>query len=105
MEFTGNEDHNISLDDAARFTAAYRNARGETFLGGFFGKDAIREILEQSNCAGIRIYNAIDDDNNGTYVIVGVTADNKDMTEGKIAEFIIGCPPNCDSESPLAVSS
>jgi len=105
MAFTGNENHNIGLDDATRFTAAYREAEGEIFLGGFFGKEAIKSILDQDNCVGLRIYNAINDNDNRTFVVVGVSADSKDIASGRLAEFAIGCPPNCDPESPLGVVS
>jgi len=105
MTFTGNENHSISLNDATRLTATYRETNGEEFLGGYFGQEAIKSILNQNGCVGIRIYNAIDDNDRPTFVLVGVTADNNDMTGGELAEFMIGCPPNCDSGSPLAVTT
>jgi hypothetical protein len=105
MAFTGNEGHDINLNDAIRFTATYRETKGDEFLGGFFGKEAIKNILNQQGCAGIRIYNAIDDNNKRTYVLVGVTSDNVDMTGGELAEFLIGCPPHCPDGSPLAGTS
>lgn len=105
MAFTGNEPHNISLQDAVRFTATYREEHGGGFLGGFFGKEAIKDILNQADCVGIRIYNAIDNDNNRTFVVVGVTADNEDLTGGELAEYMNGCPPDCPDASPLAGTS
>ena len=103
MSLTGDEKHTISLADATEFTARYREAEGNgEFLGGYFGKSAMLEILKQDDCVGLRIYNAIDKDEKKTYVVVGVTANEKDMTEGTIAEFVVGCPPHCPEESPLA---
>jgi hypothetical protein len=105
MAFTGNEGHDISLNDAVRFTAVYREEKGGEFLGAYFGKEAIKKILNQQECVGIRIYNAIDDSSKLTFVLVGVTADNNDMTGGELAEFSTGCPPNCPPDSPLIGSS
>lgn len=101
MGLTGNEGHSINLADAARFTAAYRDTKGDDFLAGYFGKGAIQGILDQQGCVGLRIYNAIDDNNKRTLVVVGVTVDNKDISDGELAEFMIGCPPYCDQGSPL----
>ena len=102
MTFTGNEDHSISLNDATGFTARYRETMGTDFLGGFFGKSAISEILNQTGCVGIRIYNAIDDKGENCYVLVGADSDENDMYDGKLAEVSLGCPPKCPEESPLA---
>ena len=101
MTFTGNEDHSISLNDATNFTAKYRESMGTDFLGAYFGKSAISDILDQTGCVGIRIYNAIDGDDNNCYVLVGVAADEKDMSDGVLAESSVGCPPNCPGEIDL----
>jgi hypothetical protein len=103
MTFTGNEDHAISLEDAAVMTKRYRDGAGPNpFLGGFFGGKAISDILKQDNCVGIRIYMAKDSNGKETFVVVGANADEDDLTGGLIAEFIQGCPPRCPDSSPLA---
>ena len=103
MAFTGNEDQTIQLSDAIEFTKNYRDkVNAGDFLGGYFSKSSTLKILNQQDCVGIRIYNAIDDSDEDTYVMVGVTSDEKDMSDGEIAEFIIGCPPRCPENSPLA---
>lgn len=103
MAFTGKEDHSITLVKANQFTATYREEEGEdAFLGGYFSKDAISHMLGQEDCVGIRIYNAIDDSSKRTYVVVGVTEDNKDLTGGDLAEYVVGCPPRCPEDSSLA---
>lgn len=104
MAFTGDENHEISLADATRFTANYREQHGNDFLGGFFGKSVFSKILDQQDCVGIRVYNAVNDDGNRSFVLVGVTADGKDMFDGELAEFNIGCPPDCPGQSPLTGS-
>ena len=102
MAFTGNEDHEISLSEAAQLTANYRDsAEPGSVKAGFFGKSAIEEILEQEKCVGIRIYYAQEEDGTPTFVVVGVEENEDDLVEGKIAEAPTPCPPNCGSANVL----
>ncbi len=103
MAFTGEEDHGMSLEEAAKLTANYRQSvSAGTMLGGFFGKTALSNILNQAGCVGIRIYNGQFKDGAATYVLVGVDAAGEDLESGKIAEIVIPCPPNCPVSSTLA---
>ncbi len=103
MPFTGNENHEMSLDEAAKLTKNYRDSTSAgTILGGYFGKTALLGILNQTGCVGMRIYNALLSDGTPTYVLVGVDSPGEDMEDGEIAEIIWPCPPNCPKESALA---
>lgn len=102
MAFTGNEGEMVSLDDAARWTANYRNS--ERFDGVnaiFYGINHLNSLLSQRACQGIRIYKAIDDDGNPIMVLVGTNEDGNDITDGYILERGVGCPPNCDSQNSV----
>ncbi|OGC89550.1 MAG: hypothetical protein A2W25_14385 [candidate division Zixibacteria bacterium RBG_16_53_22] len=102
MQFTGQENHSIDLDDAAKMTANYRNAHEPgALLGGYFSLEGIKKILDQSNCVGIRIYNALSDDGDEHFVLVGVKSDGEDLHGGEIAEIEYQCPPYCPTASPL----
>ena len=102
MPFTGNEDHSISLKDAAKMTENYRTTAGAgAFLGGYFGKIALQAILNQQGCTGIRIYNARNDAGEPNFVLVGVKSDGEDLTDGSLAEYSMGCPPFCPTASAL----
>lgn len=102
MPFTGNEDHGMSLEDAAKLTKNYRDSGSVgTMLGGFFGKTALLAILNQTGCVGMRIYNAKFEDGTATYVLVGVDSAGEDKEDGVIAEIAFPCPPNCPKESVL----
>ena len=102
MPLTGNEDHSISLADAAEMTKNYRKSAGPgAFLGGYFGQKGISKVLEHEDCVGIRIYNAEDENGKKNFVIVGVNADNDDLTDEEILEHGMGCPPFCPDSSPL----
>lgn len=103
MPFTGNEEHSISLEEAAKMTERYRSGAGAAaFLGGYFGRDALLAILGQEGCTGIRIYNARNDAGESNFVLVGVDSEGEDMTDGPLAELSIGCPPFCPTASELA---
>ncbi len=101
MSFTGREDHHVTLAEATAWTANYRNNNPGEVKGYFYGKDAITAILAQTNCVGIRIYNAINDRDEKVLVLVGVKADESDMYTGVMAERGISCPPMCPPSSPL----
>lgn len=102
MAFTGDEDHSINLEEAAKLTANYRESPGaESFLGGYFSKNAILNILNQQSCVGLRIYNAKTYAGKPTFVLVGVNSSGDDLTGGELAEFVSACPPYCPVASEL----
>lgn len=103
MAFTGNENHGITLAEAAQLTANYRNTHpGATTIKGFYyGKQAIEGILSQAGCVGIRIYYAQFTDGTPTFVITGVDKDENDMYDGQLAEFGTPCPTKCSVANPL----
>lgn len=102
MPFTGSENHAISLEEAAKLTANFReSSTAGTMFGSFFGKTALSDILNQRGCVGMRIYNAKSEDGKAAYVLVGVDAKGEDMEDGSIAEYGMGCPPNCAVSSTL----
>ena len=103
MAFTGQEDHDISLDLAARMTKRYRDANLNTIKGVFFGRDAIEAILAQSNCVGIRVYFALDGATtpNLTAVLVGAKSNEDDIENGVLAEMGKPCPNQCGVNNKL----
>lgn len=101
MAFTGNEDHSISLTEAAQFTENYRNNNPNEILALYYSKDAIMDILNQPNCVGIRTYYAEKNNGDKTLVIVGVEANENDMVNGVLAEFGTPCPNRCSAPNDL----
>ena len=101
MPFTGQENHTISLQDAAVLTKRYRDANINAAKGGFFGEDAIKDILNQPGCVGIRYYFALDVANVLKVVLVGTDANENDLVNGEIAEFSVMCPTICGINNPL----
>lgn len=102
MEFTGKEQHSISLDEAARMTARYREkVEKGAIIGGYFGREAIEKILAQEGCVGIRYYYAEKDDGTPTLVLVGVDKEGNDLVHGAVSELSWPCPPYCGKSNPL----
>jgi hypothetical protein len=101
MSFTGNENHTISLLDAADLTANYRSSHPGAVKGFFYGKTAISDIIAQDDCVGIRIYFGEDSLGNPQLVICGVLANEDDIDDGLLAELGRPCPPQCGSANAL----
>lgn len=99
--FTGNENHEIPLSEAAHMTANYRNANPGQTKGHYFGGTAIQSVLSQVGSVGLRIYYALKDDGTKQLVIVGVNEDGNDLTEGLILDFSVACPPTCGNANSL----
>ena len=102
MSFTGNENHDIPLAQAAAWTKNYRDTitSGDT-IAHYFGKQAIVNILAQANCVGMRIYYALDEAGQKQIIAVGVDANGNDLYTGLLAERTIRCPQMCSSANPL----
>lgn len=102
MGFTGNEDHSITLEEAAQLTAKYRQGVGEKAIkGGFFGKTALKNIIDQKGCVGIKFYYGQNGDGKPCLVLVGADASDNDMTSGLLAERQLPCPPYCGVNNVL----
>lgn len=101
MAFDGKEGEQISKPIAGTMTAAYRNANPNGTLGHFMGKELLMAILTQSGCMGIRVYHALDENNNPQLVFVGVDANENDLESGIIADRTLCCPSRCSVPNTL----
>jgi len=61
---------------------------------------AYQQLLAQPGCVNVRTYFALDQ-GTLTIVVVGVDADENDMTNGILLDVTRGCPVTCDIDSPL----
>ncbi len=100
MSFNGTEGKVISLADGAEMTQDWRNEHATQTKAVFFGKDAIESLLEQPECVGIRMYYGINESNDYTLVLVGVTEDEDDMTE-IVINAGVRCPSFCGQGNTL----
>jgi len=92
----------ISLEEGVLLTSAYRAENPEGIKAFLIDGDLVRQVLDQEGCVSIRIYNGIDKkDGKPSPVIVGVTADNEDMTAGLLLDRAYCCPPHVARNSAL----
>ena len=100
--FTGSENHDIGMEEAAALTARYRaRMQANEKQGGFFGRDAIEAILAQARCVGIRYYYGLDSENQRVLVLVGVDENENDLIQGDLAQAALPCPPRCSENNSL----
>ena len=101
-QYTGNENHAITLDQAATYIQNFRkNPSVPSLKGGYFGRNIFEKILAQHGCVGIRYYYAATNEGSPTIVLVGVDSTGNDMEQGVIGEIAIPCPPFCSSPNQL----
>lgn len=85
----------ISLQNTMSITIDEANPKAHAF-----GIDKFQDIIDQSGCVGLRIYNGYSDSKR-RLVVIGVDENSDDMTSGYILDLARPCPPNCPS-TPLA---
>lgn len=92
----------ISLGEAVKFTHTFQERNPEAIKAYYAEKKLVASLLQQTGCAGIRIYNGYDPDRNKpNLVLVGVDKNGNDMTEGIILEKLKSCPSECPKNSSL----
>jgi hypothetical protein len=98
--YSGNENHSITLQEGAALAKAYRiNASANDVLAHYFGKNALKNTLEQPGCVGLRLYYGKHADGSPAIVVVGVDSKGNDMSSGLICQRTWACPPVCDNSS------
>lgn len=98
-----NNNHEITLPKAITMTHAYQNSpqfAGQT-RAGLITASAVQDLLNQPGCAGMRIYFALDSNNNLTTILVGTDSQENDMTNGIILDRLLYCPVHCSANTPL----
>lgn len=91
--------HVISREEAQAFLRRRPQALNER--GGHFPREVIDRVLAQPGCAGLRFYFGTKSDGSLALVVVGIDANEADMTDGVIIEDHYPCPPFCDATSSL----
>jgi len=94
--------HAISLVEAARLTANYRRSKAPRQpIGGFFGKAAVQNLLDQPGTVGIRFYFGLNKDGIDVMVMLGINQFGSEMFYGLILELSALCPPLCGNSNLL----
>lgn len=82
--FTGGEASALDAATAAEWTNRYRQKQPDQLQGHFFGRKVIERILAQPGCMGLRIYYALDPNNEQHLLIVGADASQNDQLPGQV---------------------
>ncbi|HMG16081.1 MAG TPA: hypothetical protein VK590_11575 [Saprospiraceae bacterium] len=103
---TANTGTFISVSEARTMSTSWINAQLSTpstanpkAFG--FGKDKIQDILDQSGCVGIRIYNGIDENGNKNVIVIATDSNGDDMTSGLVLDLSAPCPNMCAPNNAL----
>ncbi len=95
-------DHRIPLAAAAALTRRYRDGVGKGAQKACaFPAEPVRDLLAQPGCVALRIYYGKQEGGAETLVLVGLDANDKEITGGVLLEFGFPCPPFCDDGSSL----
>lgn len=95
-------DHRIPLKEAAEQTRRQRGRRPtEPGDVGAFTAKAVRELLEQPGCVGMRYYHGRNAKGERSLLLVGVDADGNDLVDGIVLNDIYPCPPFCSDDNAL----
>lgn len=112
--------HSISLTTGVAMTARYRSLREQILntnyqnkeilpLSETFNRDIFDVLLAREDCAAIRVYYGMNEDDTVHAILVGVTDENEDILptqslteeEDYIGEIGQRCPVNCPPPSVL----
>lgn len=96
MKLDENSGGVITLKEAQDLVSAFQTKNPDEKKAFFVGGNHLKAILSQDGCIGIRVYNAYDDENkSSTIVLIGVDENENDMKEGVIVDRTAPCPPSC----------
>jgi hypothetical protein len=93
----------ITLADGSKMTADFRKKFPNETKAVYYSSNVYSDLMAQSGCVGIRIYNALDSDGNMTNVLVGVDENGDDLYRGKVYEFGDRTPPAPVAPNPLNI--
>lgn len=87
----------ITQEEAKSLISAFKTKFPGEVTSSFIGANNVKNILDQENCIGMRIYNGYDVENEKiSLVLVGVDAEEKEILEnGIIYDRLLYCPPYC----------
>lgn len=102
LRFDPTRDHRISKAEITQLVRAFQaQAAPDELHASMYHRSAFEHVLDQPDCAGIRIYLAQHDDGHCCMVMVGVNAVGDDIThkDAKFAQWTHDCPPFCEYSS------
>jgi hypothetical protein len=97
MSLNPNTGSIITKEEAQTLIAAFGKKFPGQIISSFIGENNVKQILEQKDCIGVRIYNGYNDSEQKiSLVLVGVNSSEEDILEnGIIYDEMAICPPLC----------
>lgn len=84
----------ITLAEAVELTTNYRAAVPNGTKSYTVNANLVRQVLDQQGCVDVRIYNGYNTtDNSICLILIGVGANDQDLTGGIILDHMAKCPP------------
>lgn len=95
----------ITLEQAQQWAKNWRDNPDTAVIAFFIPEVDLTQVIAERETVNVRTYLGIDDLGNSKLMIVGVDANGNDLindAKGQyIYDFTVGCPQNCDVNSPL----
>lgn len=91
----------ITLSDGEDWCSTFRSEYPGATKAYYYSKSNIESIIDQSGCTYLRIYRAVDAEENDCLVLVGADSSKDDMTGGTLMSNGDPCPSTCDTDSSL----
>jgi hypothetical protein len=91
----------ITLAQGVAWCKKYREENPDETKAYCYSKTKLNDLINQTNCSGVRVYNAINDDGKKCQVLVGIDSSGNDLTTGLILDRGDPCPTLCATNSPL----
>ncbi|WP_018478954.1 hypothetical protein [Pontibacter roseus] len=101
MKITGKEGGPVDRAIAKRWAARYRRAGRGAVNCHIFGRERILELLNQEGCMGVKIYYALNEQDEQQLLLVATDVDGNNMEDGLIMDKSSTCPPDCSGSGDL----
>ena len=89
----------ISKEDAKTMIQKYQNDYPNAVKAQLYDGNLIQQMLDDTGTDAIRIYHALDADDNHCLVLVCVDENGNDLADNVVVEYGTCCPPTCDVNS------
>jgi hypothetical protein len=108
--YDGSDSERIDLSTARQWAESYRKANPGQVRSHYFGRNVLDQILAQPGCTGVRVYYALNANNEKELLVVGVDNQGNSMLPASpvivpgdfaIMDYSFPCPPFCPPGADL----
>ena len=96
MEIKGNEGSLMSYSQGVSWINNFTKANPNSKLNSVtYGIETIKSIMEAPGAVGIRVYNAVNDKGEPTFVLMAVDKNGDGIQQNSTMDIGLNCPPFC----------